>query len=68
MGVEKLVRLRCHGLFYTGFICKGNRKGMAKVIVRICIPILWRKRTIWYKLLLSLLVYFDVLVRRKNVL
>ena len=53
MGVEKLVGLRRHGVFYTGFICKGNRKGVAKVIVGICIPILCRNRTIWNKVLLN---------------
>ena len=43
MGVDKLVGLRCHGVFYTGFICQGRKEGVAKVIVGICIPILQRK-------------------------
>ena len=68
MGVDKLVGLRCHGVFYTGFICKGYIKGVAKVIVDVCIPILWTMRKIWDDVLVKLRVSFDVLVSRKKVL
>ena len=59
--VEKLVGLRFHGVYYTGSICQIYKKGVAKVIVGICIPRLW-------KVLLKLRVSFDVLVSRKKVL
>ena len=26
MGADKLLGLRCHGVFYTGFICQGRKK------------------------------------------
>ena len=68
MGVDKFVGLRCHGLYYTGSIYQGHKKGVAKVIVGICIPRLWSKRKIWDKVLLKLRVSFDVLVSRKKVL
>ena len=68
MWVDKLLGLRFHGVYYTGSICQIYKKGVAKVIVGICIPRLWRKRTIWDKVLLKLRVYFDVLVIRKKVL
>ena len=68
MGVDKLVGLRCHGLFYTGYIFKGHKKGVAKVIVGICTPRFWRKRTIWDKVLLKLRVSIDLLVSIKKVL
>ena len=68
MGVDKLVGLRCHWVFYTCFICKGYKNGVEKVIVGICIPRLWRKRTIRDKLFLKLRVSFDVLVSRNKVL
>ena len=68
MGVDKLVGLSFHGLYYTGSIFQGHKKGVAKVIVGICIPRLWRKRKIWDKVLLKLRVSFDVLVSRKKVL
>ena len=68
MGVDKLVGLRCHGVFYTGYIFKGHKKGVAKVIVGICIQRLSRKRIILDKVLLKLRVSFDVLVSIKKVL
>ena len=68
MGVDNLVGLRCQVVFYTGLICQVHKKGVAKVIVGICIPRLWRKRTIWDKGLLKLRVSFDVMVIRKKVL
>ena len=68
MGVENLVGLRYHGVFYTGFIFQVNKKVLAKVIVVICIPRLWRKRTMWDKVLLKIRVSFDVLVISKKVL
>ena len=68
VGVDNLVGLRCQGVFYTGFICQVHKKGVAKVIVGIYIPRLWRKRTIWDKGLLKLRVSFDVMVIRKKVL
>ena len=68
MRVDSLVGLRFHGVFYTGFVCQVHKKGVAKVIVGIFIPRLWRKRTIWDKGLLKLRVSFDVMVSRKQVL
>ena len=53
---------------YTGFICKGHKKGVDKLIAGICIPRLWKKRTIRDKVLLELRVSFDVLVSRNKVL
>ena len=32
MCVDNLVGLRCHGLFYTGFIFNFHNKGVAKVV------------------------------------
>ena len=68
MGVDNLVGLRCHGVFYTGFIYQVHKNVVAKVIVGICIPRLWRNRKMWEKELLDLRVSFDVLVSRKKVL
>ena len=33
MGVDNLVFLCCHGVFYTGIICQGLQKGLDKIIV-----------------------------------
>ena len=68
MGFDNLEGLMCHGVFYTGFIVQVHKKGVAKVIVDICIPILRRKRTMWDRLLLKPRVSFDLLVSRKKVL
>ena len=68
LGCDKLVDLRCHGVFYAGFICQVHKKGVTKVIVVIFIPRLWMKRTIWDKVFLTLGVTFDVVVGRKKVL
>ena len=68
MDVNRLEGLRCHGVFYTGFICKGYIKGVAKVIVDVCIPRLWTMRKIWDDVLVKLRVSFDVLVSIKKVL
>ena len=68
MGVDNLIGLRCHGVFYTGFICKVHKNGVSKVILGICIPRLWRNRTMWDKVLLKLRLSFDVLLSRKKVL
>ena len=68
MGIDNLVGLRCHGVFYTDFIFNVQKKGVAKVIIDIFITRLWRNITIWDKVLLKLRVYFYVLVSRKKVL
>ena len=68
MGIDKLLGLMCHLVFYTGFICKGHKKVVDEVIVGVCIPRLWRKRTIKGKVLLKLRVSFDVMVSRNKVL
>ena len=51
MDVGNIVGPRYHGLFYTGLIVQGHEKRVTKGIVGICIPILWRKRTIWDEIL-----------------
>ena len=44
MGVDNLVGLMWHGGFYTGVIFKGHQKGVSKVIIYFCIPIVVRVR------------------------
>ena len=68
MGVDNLVGITCHGVIYTVSIYQVHKKGVAKVIVHIFITILWRKRTMWDKVLLEPRVSFDVLIIRKKVL
>ena len=68
MRVDNLVGLRCHGLFYTGLICNGNRKQVFKLIVCLWIPRKVRVRRIWHKVFFKLGVSFDELVSRKKIL
>ena len=67
MGVDNLVGLRCHGVFYTGFIYHGHQKGVTKGVLGLFIPIIWRNRKIWCEVLLKLRVYFYVLVSSKKI-
>ena len=67
MGVDKLVGLRFHGIFYTGFIRQFHHKLVYKGSVGLFITRIVRVITNWDKVFLKLEVNFDGLVSRKKV-
>ena len=68
MGIDKIVWLRCYGGFYTGVICQGHQKVVAKEIVGLYILKIGRARTIWGKVLYKLRVYFGGMVSMNKIL
>ena len=68
MGVDIIEGLRCHGLFYTGFISKCHQQLLSKGIVGLCIPRILMLRIIWGEVLLKFSVSFCELLSRKKVL
>ena len=67
MGGDKLVSLRCNGMFYTGVIFQGLQQWLYKVTVDLCIQIIGTMRERWYKVFLKLRVYFGGILSRKKV-
>ena len=67
MSVDNLVDLKCNLVIYIGIIFQGHQKGLAKITVVICVPIIGRVRTIGDELFLKIRVSFDGILRRKKV-
>ena len=64
MGVDNLLGLSYHEIFYKGVIFQVHQNILAKGTVGICIPRAGRARKIWYKVFLKLRVSFDGMKRR----
>ena len=68
MGVDNLLGLRYHGIFYIGGISQLQQQCVSKGSVGLCIPRIRRVITIWDELFFKLRVSFYVMVISKKVL
>ena len=68
MGIDNLVGMSCHVIFYIGFVSQCHKQLVSKGSVSMCIPIIVRVREIWEIVFFKLGFPFDGLVSSKNVL
>ena len=66
IGVDNLVGLRYHVIFYKVFVIQCLQQGVYKGSVGLEIQIIVRMVMIWDKLLFKIIFYFGSLVSRKK--
>ena len=67
IGGDNRVCLRCHGRVDTVVVFQFHQKVVSNGNLCLCIPIIGRLRTIWYKLLVKLRLLFNGLLFRKEI-